>query len=361
MKAVLEYKCPSCGGALSFDSDTQKMKCPYCDCELDVAALRELDQALETDQGDHMTWQTQGGTQWQEGEQEQLHSFLCNSCGGEILCEQTTAATHCPFCNNPVVMTQRLAGQLRPDLVIPFQLDRKAAEEALKKHLTGKRLLPKVFRSENRIKLIQGVYVPFWLFDTLADADLRFRATRVHVWSDSRYIYTQTSYFAIRRAGQIPFAGVPVDGSLKMDNKLMESIEPYDLREAVDFQTAYLAGYLADKYDVTSEESIPRANERIRNSTENALRSTVIGYNTCIPAGGSVRFEDSHIRYGLLPVWMLTTQYKGKTYTFAMNGQTGKFVGDLPLDWGKFWGYFAGVSLVAGGICFALAKLFGLL
>ena len=356
---MLEYKCPSCGGALSFDSSIQKMKCPYCDTELDVAALKALDEVLSQPQKDEMQWQTPEGTAWEEGEQEKLSSFVCQSCGGEILCQDTTVATHCPYCDNPVVMGQRVAGQLRPDLVIPFQLDKKAAQEALKKHLSGKRLLPKVFRSENRIESIQGVYVPFWLFDATANADLHYRTTRIHVWSDSRFTYTQTSHYAVHRAGSIGFSGVPVDGSEKMENALMESIEPYDLSGAVDFQTAYLAGYLADKYDVSAQDTVPRANERIRNTTENAFRNTVLGYHTCVPVGGSVRLSDNVIRYALLPVWMLTTVYKGKKYTFAMNGQTGKFVGDLPLDWPKFWGWFAGVSAVAAGVCFCVAKLLG--
>lgn len=360
METLLEYKCPACGGTLSFDSGTQKMKCPYCDSELDVAALQEMDDVLRQEQSDDMHWQQAQG-QWQEGEQEQLCSFICNSCGGEILCEQTTAATRCPYCDNPVVMTQRFSGLLRPDLVVPFQLDKQAAKAALRKHLTGKPLLPKMFKDENRIDKLQGIYVPFWLYDAHADADAHYRATRVHVWSDSRYNYTRTSYYSVRRSGNMDFKGVPVDGSQKMDNALMESIEPYDLSQAVDFQTAYLAGYLADKYDVDAQSCTQRANQRVKTSTESALLSTVLGYATCVPVSGSVRLSDSVIRYGLLPVWMLNTTYKGKTYTFAMNGQTGKFVGDLPVDRGAFIAWFAGLTAGIGALITLIAGLAGLL
>lgn len=356
----MEYKCPACGGALSFDSGTQKMKCPYCDSELDVAALRELDDVLQQELSDDMHWQQAQG-QWQEGEQEQLCSFVCNSCGGEILCEQTTAATHCPYCDNPVVMTQRLSGQLRPDLVVPFRLDKQAAKAALRKHLTGKPLLPKMFKDENRIEKLQGIYVPFWLYDAHADGDAHYRATRVHVWSDSRYDYTRTSHYSVHRSGNMDFRGVPVDGSQKMDNALMESIEPYDLSQAVNFQTAYLAGYLADKYDVDAGSCTQRANQRVKTSTESALMATVLGYATCVPVGSSVRLSDSVIRYGLLPVWMLNTTYKGKTYTFAMNGQTGKFVGDLPVDKGAFFAWFAGLTAGIGAVITLIAGLAGLL
>lgn len=357
MDTLLEYKCPSCGGALSFDSGLQKMKCPYCDTEFDVEALKELDDALNQVQADDMAWQEQAGSQWQQGEQEQLTSFVCQSCGGEILCQDTTAATSCPYCDNPVVMQARVAGQLRPDLVVPFQLDKEAAKAALRKHLQGKPLLPKIFKQENRIEKLQGVYVPFWLFDAKADGDAYYRTTNVHVWSDSKYIYTRTRHYSVHRAGNMRFEGVPVDGSKKMDDKLMESIEPYDLSQAVDFQTAYLAGYLADKYDVSSEESAQRANQRIKTSTEEALFQTVVGYATCTPVSNNVRLTESKVRYALLPVWMLSTKYREKTYTFAMNGQTGKFVGDLPVDWGRFFAWWGGLTAAAGALVYGICWL----
>ena len=358
MATLLEYKCPSCGGALSFDSQLQTVKCPYCDTEFDMEALRELDEVLEHPAQDDMTWQEQPGENWQDEEQENLCSFICQSCGGELICETTTAASSCPYCGNPVIMTQRLSGTLRPDLVLPFKLDKEAAKAALKNHFKGKPLLHKSFKSENRLEQLQGIYVPFWLFDADADADIRYKATRVSVWSDSKYNYTKTSYYSIHRAGILGFDGVPVDGSQKMDDVLMESLEPFDLTQAVDFQTAYLAGYLADKYDVTSEDSIARANERIKVSTERAFLGTVNGYNSVIPQTSAVRLKNNKVRYALLPVWILNTKYRGKDYMFAMNGQTGKFVGDLPVNWGAFWGWFAGITAAVAAVAFGISCLF---
>jgi len=361
MATLLEYKCPACGGAMSFDSGIQKVKCPYCDTEFEMEALKEMDEALKNAPQEDLSWQEQAGTQWQEGEQEHLRSYVCRSCGGEILCDENTAATSCPFCDNPVVMSENLAGQLRPDLVIPFKLDKEAAKQALARHLSGKPLLPKIFKSENRLEAIQGVYVPFWLFDADAGADIQYKATRVRTWSDSNYYYTQTKHFSIHRAGHLGFAGVPVDGSTKMADDMMESIEPFDLSQAVDFQTAYLAGYLADKYDVDADASIQRANARIKTSTEQMFAQTVMGYTTVVPVSSSVRLENSKVKYALLPVWMLTTRYKDKNYTFAMNGQTGKFVGDLPVDKGACFAWWGGLAAAVTVGAFLLGKLFGLL
>ena len=187
MQNMQEYKCPCCGGAIAFDSTIQKMKCPYCETEFELEALKGYDAELQNEQPDRMDWETSAGGDWQEGETDGLRSYVCKSCGGEIVSDANTAATTCPFCDNPVVMMGQFSGALRPDLVIPFKLDKKAAKAGLMKHLTGKRLLPKVFRDQNHIDEIKGVYVPFWLYDTDVDAQVRYRATRVNSWSDSDY------------------------------------------------------------------------------------------------------------------------------------------------------------------------------
>ena len=355
METLQQYKCPCCDGTIEFDSATQNMKCPYCDSEFEVETLKDYDEALKSEPAEDMSWQTAAGGQWQEGEEEALRGYICRSCGGQILTDATTAATHCPYCGNNVVLMEQLAGALKPDYVIPFKLDKKAAKEAMRRHCKGKPLLPKCFLDENHIDEIKGVYVPFWLFDADADANIRYRATRVRTWSDSNYNYVKTSHFAVLRAGSLGFQRVPVDGSSKMEDALMESIEPYDFSEAVDFGTAYLSGYLADRYDVDSESSILRANERIRNSTEDAFASTVTGYTTVTPQHSSIRLANTKASYALYPVWLLNTTWKGQQYTFAMNGQTGRFVGDLPMDKAAFWKWLLGLGAILSAVATGIA------
>lgn len=360
--AVLqEYKCPCCNGAIEFDSSLQKMKCPYCDTEFDVETLASYDDVLKNEQADDMTWQDVAGNEWQEGETDGLRVYACNSCGGEIVGDENTAATACPYCGNPVVMMGQFAGDLKPDYVIPFKLDKKAAIAALKKHYGGKKLLPKVFTDQNHIDEIKGIYVPFWLFDADASANIRYKATRVRSWSDARYIYNETSFYSVSRGGTIGFERIPVDGSTKMADDLMESIEPYDFSQAVDFQTAYLAGYLADKYDVDANSSISRANERIKKSTEQAFRSTVQGYVTVTPEFSSVQLKNGSAKYALYPVWILNTTWEGKKYIFAMNGQTGKFVGDLPMDKKAYNKWLFGITAVASAAAFIISYILWLL
>lgn len=361
MAVLQDFKCPCCDGAIEFDSTAQKMKCPYCSSEFEIADLMAYQEAVSAPHEDNMQWDSAAGAQWQPGETEGMGIYTCNTCGGEIVADETTGATQCPFCGNPVVMTAQFSGDLKPDLVIPFKLDKKAAMEALKKHYSGKVLLPKVFKDENRIKEVKGVYVPVWLFGADAQGFAQYRASRVRFWSDSRYNYTETSYYNVIRGGSLGFANVPVDGSTKMDDALMESIEPYNIAEAVDFETAYLAGYLADKYDVDAENSIQRANTRIKESVEQAFAETVHGYSSVIPRSTYVSLENGNAKYALYPVWLLSTQWDGQTYTFAMNGQTGKLVGDLPMDKTAYKKWLFGVSGAVAAAIFALSYLLWLL
>jgi DNA-directed RNA polymerase subunit RPC12/RpoP len=361
MSDLKEYKCPCCGGAIEFNATTQSMACPYCGTEFDIATLQSFEQELQQDGSDDMHWATTGGTGWYQGEQESLRSLTCNSCGGEVVADGTTAATECPFCGNPVMIPGQLSGALRPNLLIPFQVDKEAAKAALRNHYKGKLLLPKVFKDENHIDEIKGIYVPFWLYDTDTQASVRYKATTLRTWSDSRYDYTETCYYAVRRGGSVGFEKVPVDGSTKMEDDLMESIEPFDCTKALPFHTAYLSGFLADKYDVDSAASIERANQRIKRSTEDAFRSTVQGYTTVIPEASSVSFRNGAAHYALYPVWLLNTKWNGKTYTFAMNGQTGKLVGDLPMDKAVYNKWFSGIAAAVGAAVFALSYLLWLL
>ncbi len=363
MANLQDYICPSCGGKIEFDPKIQKMKCPYCDTEYEPEALKELDKALneEETKEDRFTWGEKEENIWEEAENGGIKSYICNTCSGEIITDETTAATSCPFCGNPVVMTENLKGLLKPDFVIPFKLDKKQAIEAYQKHITGKKLLPSVFKDKNHIDEIKGIYVPFWLFDASVEGSAQYKATRVRHWSDSNYNYTETRHFSIFRSGNMAFSKIPVDGSTKMADDLMESIEPFDFSEAVDFQTAYLSGFFADKYDVSMNDSIIRANERIKKSTSDALSSTVSGYTTVVPSGCNVNMNSGASKYALYPVWLLNTTFNSEKFTFAMNGQTGKFVGDLPVDkkkYGKYFGISAAVGTLIGFAATVLYNLF---
>lgn len=354
MTTLQEYKCPACGGGISFDSQSQNMKCPYCDSEFEVASLLAYDEQLKGDDHDVMDWETPLEDEWLDHDHE-LQMYGCKSCGGELIVEASTTATSCPFCDNPIVLMDQLQRGIKPELIIPFKLDKEKAKANLMNHLKDKKFLPKVFTDKNHIDEIKGVYVPFWIFDTDSEAAYRYEGIKEENYSDNNFDYVKRRFYTVVRDGTFKFEGVPVDGSAKVDDTLMEAIEPFDLKEATPFQTAYLAGYLADKYDVSKTDSVNRANERIKKSIEKEIEDSLRDYDETNQKSGHVHLHDGKARYVLYPVWFLNTTWQNNKYTFAMNGQTGKFVGDLPLDKGLYWQYFIKRALVVSAVLYAIA------
>lgn len=151
MSDIIEYKCPSCGGAMVFDSKSQHMKCPYCDTEMTVEEFQRTQKVEDTQTvkktDSEENWCSMSTGQWQNDEINGMRVYSCQSCGSEIVADETTGATTCPFCNNKITMKGQFSGDLKPDYIIPFKLDKKAAKENYYKHLQGKKYLPKVFKN----------------------------------------------------------------------------------------------------------------------------------------------------------------------------------------------------------------------
>ena len=141
MSDVIEYKCPSCNASMVFDSKSQHMKCPYCDTEMTVEEFQRTQKSEDTQTTgksiSNDNWYSMSTGQWQNDELNGMRVYSCQSCGSEIVAEETTGATTCPFCNNKITMKGQFSGDLKPDYIIPFKLDKKAAKENYYKHLKG--------------------------------------------------------------------------------------------------------------------------------------------------------------------------------------------------------------------------------
>ncbi|MCL2100910.1 MAG: hypothetical protein FWH22_04280 [Fibromonadales bacterium] len=355
---IKEYKCPNCSGAVKFDSSSQKMKCPYCDTEFEIEALEEYQKEIGTSAQDNFGWSAeQAGKPWENPELDELSSGACPSCGAELLGDQNTAAMVCPCCGNAQIVSKRLSGLLKPDYLIPFKLEKNNAMDALKNFCKGKRLLPDYFIEDNNISCVQGLYVPFWLFDAQAHGHICYKANKVKTWSDSNYNYTKTDFYSVVRDGSMAFEKIPVDGSEKMDDSYMDAIEPFDYAQMKDFHTSFLAGYVAEKYDVTAENCKGRAGQRIKTTMESEFARTVTGYSSVRTESSAVDVKSGKVSYAFFPVWVLNTKYKKENYLFMMNGQTGRLVGRLPIDSLKAWKYrglFTGIF----GIIFTILIYF---
>ncbi len=351
----LQLKCPCCGGTLEFDNKSQEVICPYCDSHFTTKDLQEYTDDLASDKQEDTSWDQSRVEEYTNEEMKGMKIYSCDSCGGEIIVEETTTSTTCPYCGNNLLVSKQLSGDLRPNYVIPFKNDKEKVMENLKKFFKKKPLLPGSFSKENTIEEIKSLYVPFWIFDADVDGKVRFKGEIVERWSDSQYDYKETKYYSIIRGGQIAFDHVPVDGSKKMDDKLMESIEPFDFDQAEEFNVAYLAGIAADRYDVDKDVTFNRATQRFRDGTIEAFRNDVHGYSNVSIQDSNIQFSNTQSSYALYPVWVLNTKWKEKNYQFAVNGQSGKVAGDLPISIPKSILFFLLFFLFAGGVAFGIA------
>ena len=353
---VTNYQCPACTGPLHFDSTTGKLVCDYCGSAYEVADIeaqyaqkqQKADAAAASDEKKAAARRAKAADEnpvWSEAEASGLSSYSCTTCGAELVCDATTAATTCPYCGNPTVLGGKLSGKLKPEYILPFKMDKNAAIAQLTKYYKGKAFLPKAFKSQNHIAEIQGVYVPFWLFDAEADARGSYDGQVSESHREGDYRVTTTQHYDVRREGTATFARVPVDGSSKMPDEHMDSIEPFDYSELKPFSTAYLPGFLADRYDEDAKTCADRAKTRIENSTAEALRHTLSEYAVVDTKEENINVRMKKAHYTLLPVWMLHTRWKEQDFLFAMNGQTGRLIGDLPVDKGRVAAWFARIAL----------------
>jgi len=338
------YSCPCCGSPLAYDGASGLLQCAACGNGYELEALEDV---AHTEEGGSIQFDMSTEA-FNEEEAGQMQGYTCSGCGATLMTEGTTTATECPYCGSPAILPERIEGGVKPEKVLPFVVTKEEAQKKFEEYFQGKALLPNIFLdTRNRITEMRKLYVPYWLFDCDADATIVYNAEKRHTERRGEWEIEHIKHYIVRRSGQMGFENIPVDGSVKMDNKITESIEPYDLSAVVDFQPAVLAGALADHADVDAQECEKRAVERVENSMASALRDTVTGYSMVVERSRSFHSEGGKATPVLMPVWVIATEKEGKTYTFAINGQTGKLTCDVPADTKKslLWGggVFAGV------------------
>ena len=353
------YNCPCCGAPLAYSGESGKLECASCGNSYELDAIQAMSAAESIDKLEF----ERCAEAFDASEAAQMQAYICKSCGAELMTEDTTTATECPYCGSPTILPERIAGGVKPEKVIPFKVTKEDAQKQFEAYFKGKRLLPNVFlNSRNRIAEMRKLYVPYWLFDCDAQADIVYDAEKRSTERRGDWEITRTKYYLVRRSGRMGFDSIPVDGSEKLDDRITESLEPYDLSAAVPFQPAVLAGAMADHADVDADACEKRAVERVETSVSQAMRDTVNGYSSVSERSRSIHSDNGTATPVLMPVWLITTEKEGKTYTFAINGQTGKLTCDVPADTKKslLWGggVFVGVLALAA-LILALADAIG--
>lgn len=337
---VVQYKCPNCGADMAFDSKSGTLHCESCDFKENIEQYKQLDigdsffndAKEESPSSPHL---------FQGNEAKEYH---CKNCGAILMTDNDTTATTCSFCGAGVVLGDRLSGKLAPTRVIPFTISKDEATAAFKKWCRKGLLTPKGFMTADRIKSITGMYVPFFLYDVNGKGELTATCTKVRTYTRGDYIYTETRYYHVFRRADLYYDKIPVDASEKMNDTLMDKLEPFSYHDLKKFKMPYLAGFISERYNYDEVQLFPRVKERAEKYVNEYLRSSIVGYTSTTVTNEKIQVNKRHSDYTLLPVWMVCYDYNQAEHIFAMNGQTGKIVGTPPISKGKVAAWFAGIS-----------------
>ena len=349
MADVITHHCPNCGGPLTFNPSDQKFHCDYC---LSIFTVEDIEK-FEANEGVQTIDGQTSTASIEEANTGDMDLFLCPSCGAQIVTDHTTAATYCYFCHNPVVLSGRLTGEFLPNKVLPFTIDREKAVTDFLAWTQKKRFIPKDFFNKEQIEKMTGVYFPYWVVDAETAGNLTGKGTSLRVWIVGDLEYTETKIYQIFRKGTAKIQHLTKNALKKnIQQKMVEGVQPFPIDQAVDFHTEYLSGFQAEKRDIEIKDISDQIEHELGEYTEDLLRDTVSGYTTFTASSHSVDVEKQDNHYMLLPVWFVTSQDASKkTYYYAMNGQTGKVSGILPISnkrLGLFsGGIFAAVLLIA--------------
>ncbi len=337
------YRCPNCGGELEWSPSAQKLRCPYCGSEFDLSAFDQkeegIGQELDTDsyeKGEDAEYASAAdATDDSAVNPQDLRVYRCRNCGAEIITDKTTMATSCAFCNSPVVLTEQLDTDFRPKWILPFRIERKQVEKIYLDYVKSRPFTPAEFTSRAQIEKIKGIYIPFWIYHMELRGALDATGEMVTTTSDRDYVYTHHRVFHIVRDGEVSIDKLPVDASSKTPNDAMDSIEPFEYKYLQPFRMSYMAGFLAERYDEDMDQCMNRAMLRARNTVEQKLAATISGYSSLHVTNRTIDLlpgTRAQADYAMLPVYLLFTKYHGKDYLFAVNGQTGKAVGNVPIS-----------------------------
>lgn len=266
--------------------------------------------------------------------------YECNNCGAKLIVDKQTTSSSCSFCSSPMILGDKLQQSFAPDLIIPFKIGKSQAQTAFVKWCRKGKLTPRSFMTADRIADIAGIYIPFWLFDLNAKGEIQATCTRVRTYTRGNYIYTETKYYNVYRKVDLSYLKIPCDASKKMDDSLMDKLEPFHYEDLKNFNMPYLAGYVSEKYDYTDRDLLARVKTRAKRFADDFTRSTISGYSSVRINYNNIMVNQKKSYYALLPVWVVYYNYNNKNYIFSMNGQTGKVVGKPPISKAKVFIWF---------------------
>jgi predicted RNA-binding Zn-ribbon protein involved in translation (DUF1610 family) len=332
-KANLTFnaECPGCNASIEFNPAAGKLKCPYCDYETDIA-VPENEEDRVAQELDFATAEQTGNYDW--GTEKKTVS--CKSCGAESIYDAIQVADSCPYCGSNQVMEASTVNTLAPNGLVAFEVTDKQAGENFQKWINGKWFMPKAAKQSARADAFDGIYLPYWTFDTKTSSryTARFGKYRDVPDGDGK-TKRVTDWYKTDGFYQEFIDDHLVAATTRYDTNMMEQIEPYNLLNNKGYRPEYVSGFLAERYSVGLQDGWKIAKKEIHAHIEDQIGKKIRREKNA-DVVDSIRFSTTHdnitYKYLMLPMWLSSFKFNGKIYHFMVNGQTGKVGGKYPIS-----------------------------
>ena len=339
------FPCGQCGASLRYAPGQQSLTCEYCGHAQDIPQLDDETRVKTLQSLDYHDAVAQA---LPPSEFEETQVLNCGSCGAQVEFEPDIHSAECPFCAAPVVTDTGTNRHIKPQAVIPFALSERQAHDRMRAWLKGRWFAPNGLRKYARSDgSLSGLYVPYWSFDAHTRSSYTGqRGTYYYVTVRGAKGKTQRQ----RRVRWSPASGtvarqfydVLVMASGSLPRPMVRRLEPWTLSELELYSPRYLSGFRAEAYSVELPEGFRIGQERMDEVIRNDIRRDIGGDEQRISAVNT-SYADERFKHLLLPIWMAAYRYRGKSYRFIVNGQTGRVQGERPWSVWKI----AGAALLA--------------
>jgi predicted RNA-binding Zn-ribbon protein involved in translation (DUF1610 family) len=346
-----QFPCKQCGGNLIFEPGQASLVCPYCQTEnvimLPAAPIQELDfYSALTDRSSA------------DATQEVL-TIKCTSCGAESSLSANVTSDRCPFCGSAIVTKGEAHKQIKPRSLLPFHVPREHAMNAFRRWIHALWFAPSELMKYAEAGGLKGVYLPYWTYDSNTDSDYTGQRgdnyTTIESYTafeNGRSVRRTRTVTKIRwryAAGRVfnRFDDVLVLASQSLPQNYIEELEPWDLGNLVPYTEEFLAGFVAESYQVDLEQGFERAKQLMAPTIEATIRGDIGGDHQRI-SSVNTRYHDITFKHILLPVWISAYRYRDKIFRFMVNARTGEVCGERPYSaWKIFFAVMGGLILVA--------------
>lgn len=342
-EASTDEKCPNCGATVSFDPAIGKLHCDYCGFECELPKPEGAKEVCEMD-----FYATMKRESFEWGAEKK--SVQCKSCGAVSIYDALETSAVCPFCGSNQVMAASDEKSIAPGGVCPFTVTKENAGTAFTKWISKKFFAPSKAKKNARPDAFQGVYLPYWTYDSHTFSFYSARAGFDRTVKKGDKTETVTDWRHVEGYYQKFFDDVTVVASKRHGDTSVKDCEPFDLMKAVPYDPKLLAGFAAERYSIGLEEGWELAQKTMQSKLKEEVRDEV-KRKWHADRADSVKLSTDYIKvtykYLLVPIWVSSYKYNDKIYQFVVNGQTGKVGGKSPVS---VWKVLLTVLLSIGAI-----------